>query len=106
MLADLGCCVVSIPDPEMWDVVSCLLLVLVPMLGFELVFLLASFELLACARAVGCCFLCDLLFIRWFLFRADAPFLCFRGGAVRFSFVLVAFGCLFFLGWFRAFPFW
>ena len=65
---------VSIPDPGMWDVVSCLLLVLVPVLGFELVFLLASFALLACARAVGFRFLCDLLFIRWFLFRADAPF--------------------------------
>ena len=74
MLADLGCCVVSIPDPGMWDVVSCLLLVLVPVLGFELVFLLASFVLLACARAVGFRFLCDLLFIRWFLFRADALF--------------------------------
>ena len=74
MLADLGCCVVSIPFPGMWDVVSCLLLVPVPVLGFELVFLLASFVLLACARAVGFCFLCDLLFIRWFLFRADAPF--------------------------------
>ena len=74
MLADLGCCVVSIPVPGMWGVVSCLLLVLVPVLGFELVFLLASFVLLVCARAVGFCFLCDLLFIRWFLFRADAPF--------------------------------
>ena len=74
MLADLGCYVVSIPDPGMWDVVSSLLLVLVPVLGFELVFLLASFELLACDRAVGFHFLCDLLFIRWFLFRADAPF--------------------------------
>ena len=74
MLANLGCCVVSLPDPGMWDVVSCILLVLVPVLGFELVFLLSSFVLLACARAVGFRFLCDLLFIWWFLFRAESPF--------------------------------
>ena len=57
MLADLGCCVVSIPDPGMWDVVSCLLLVLVPVLGFELVFLLASFMLIGLCSGCGLSFL-------------------------------------------------
>ena len=65
---------VSLPDPGKWDVVSCVLLVLVPVLEFELVFLFASLVLLACARAVDFHFLCVLLFIRWFLLRAEAPF--------------------------------
>ena len=47
---------------------------LVPVLEFELVFLFASLVLLACAQAVGFRFLCVLLFIRWFLLRAEAPF--------------------------------
>ena len=50
------------------------LLVLEPVLGFELVFLFASLVLLACAQAVGCRFLSEMLFIRWFLLRAEAPF--------------------------------
>ena len=47
-----------------------------------------------------------LCFIRWFLFRAEALFLCFKGGAVRFSFFLGAFlaSCVFFFCW--ALPFW
>ena len=37
---------VSLPDPGKWVVVSCVLLVLVPVLEFELVFLFASLVLL------------------------------------------------------------
>ena len=46
-------------------------------------------------------------YIWLFMFRVDAPLLYFRGGAVRFSFFLVAFGLLvLFLVVCWALPFW
>ena len=48
----------------------------------------------AYARDVGCWFLIVCV-IRWILFRPDALSYVFRGGVVRFSFVLVAFGFLY-----------
>ena len=69
-----GLCVVVVSFPSFWGGKTFALFPVFPSFGG------------ACPAGFG---------LWWFLFQADAHFLCFRGSAVRFSFFLGAFGFLY-----------